>query len=76
MAHLMNKGLDACLEPGFNNKLPAKECSQRDEDEKAPVELKKKTMCQIIQAFTNISLLNKVNLERKTSRDFPSRKAW
>ncbi len=75
MAHLMDKGLDACLKPRFNNKLPAKESSPRDNDEKREV-LNKKTMCQFIQAFTNISLLNKVNLKRKASRDFPSGKAW
>ena len=61
-AHLMDKGLDACLKPGFDNKLPAKQSSPRDNDEKGAAELNKKTMCQFIQAFTNISLLNKVNL--------------
>jgi hypothetical protein len=76
IAHLMDKGLGACLKPRFDNKLPAKESGPRDDDEKGAVELNKKAMCQFIQAFTNISLLNKLNLERKASSDFPSGKAW
>ena len=41
-AHFMDKGLDACLEPGFDNKLPAKQSSPRDDDEKGAAELNKK----------------------------------
>jgi hypothetical protein len=76
-AHLMDKGLGVCLEPDFKSKLPAKEIGPFDSNnEKEAVELKKKAMGQFIQAFLNISLLNKVNLERKADKDFPSRKAW
>jgi hypothetical protein len=71
-AHFMEKGLDMCLEPGFESKLPKKEIGPFDSDnEKEAVELNKKTMGQFIQAFSNISLLNKVNLERKADKNFP-----
>ena len=33
-------------------------------------------MGQFIKAFSSISLLNKVNLERKVDKNFPSGKAW
>jgi hypothetical protein len=42
MAHLIDKGLDACLEPWLDNKLPAKESSPSDDDEKGAAELNKK----------------------------------
>ncbi len=76
-AHLMDKGLDMFLKPGFESKLPKKEIGLFDSDnEKEAVQLNKKAMGQFIQAFSNISLLNKVNLERKADKDFPSRRVW
>ncbi len=76
-AHLMDKGLDKCLEPGFEHKLPEKEIGPFDSDnEKEAVELNKKAMGQFIQAFSNISLLNKVNLEKKADKNFPSGRVW
>ena len=59
----------------MDNKLPAKESSPSDDDEKGAAELNKKAICQFIQTFTNISLFIKVNLERKANGDFPSGKA-
>jgi hypothetical protein len=74
-AHLMDKGLDMCLKPGFECKLPEKEIGPFDSDnEKEAVEFNKKAMGQFIQAFSNISLLNKVNLERRADKNFPSRR--
>ncbi len=40
------------------------------------MELNKKAMGQFIQAFSSISLLNNVNLERRADKNFPSGKAW
>ncbi len=43
--HLMDKGLDVCLEPDFESKLPAKEIGPFDSNnEKEAVELNKKAM--------------------------------
>ena len=67
-AHLMDKGLDMCLEQEFDSKLPAKEIGPFENNEKEAVELNKKAMGQFIQAFSSISLLNKVNLERKADK--------
>ncbi len=73
----MDKELDMCLEPGFESKLPGKEIGPFDSDnEKEAVELNKKAMGQFIQAFSNMSLLNKVNLERKADNNFPSGRVW
>ena len=71
-AHLMDKGLDMCLEQEFDSKLPAKEIGPFENNEKEAVEWNKKAMGQFIQAFSSISLLNKVNLERKANKNFPS----
>ena len=75
-AHLMDKGLDMCLEEEFNAKFLAKEIGPFFNDENEAVEQNKKAMGQFIQAFSSISLLNKVNLERKADKNFPSGKAW
>ncbi len=76
-AHLMDKGLDVCLEQDFESKLLSKENGPfATNDEKKVVGLNKKAMGQFIQAFSSISLLNKVNLERKADKNFPSGKAW
>jgi hypothetical protein len=48
-AHLMDKGLDMCLEPGFESKLPMKGIGLFDSDtEKEVVELNKKAMGKFI----------------------------
>ena len=49
------------------------------EDEKnfkEAVDLNKKAMCQFIQAFPTMSLLGKVNLQKKADKLFPCRRAW
>jgi len=81
-AHLMEKGLDACLDPTFETRLPNKESGPFDmtiEYEKNPkeaVDLNKKAMCQFIQAFLTMSLLSKVNLQKKADKNFPSGRVW
>jgi hypothetical protein len=81
-AHLMEKGQDSCLDPNFDTRLPEKENGLFDldvEDKKnfkEAVDLNKKEMCQFIQAFPTMSLLSKVNLQKKADRLFPSGRAW
>ena len=81
-AHLMEKGLDACLDPDFENRLPTKEIGPFDmtnddeKNQKEAVDLNKKAMCQFIQAFPMMSLLSKVNLQKKADKLFPSGRAW
>jgi hypothetical protein len=81
-AHLMEKGLDVCLDPNFETRLPTKEngpFNMEVEDEKnfkEAVDLNKKAMCQFIQAFPTMSLLSKVNLQKKADKLFPSGRAW
>ena len=80
--HLMEKGLDACLDPDFENRLPTKEIGPFDmtndveKNQKEAVDLNKKAMCQFIQAFSTMSLLSKVNLQKKADKLFPSGRAW
>ncbi len=56
-AHLMEKGLYACLDPNFETRLPNKESGRFDvtvedkKNQKEAVEMNKKVMCQFIQAF-------------------------
>ena len=74
IAHLMDKGLDECLEPELENRLPANESrpfdltTEEDKKFKEAVDLNKKVMGQFIQAFSTINLLNKVNLQQKTNK--------
>jgi hypothetical protein len=81
-AHLMEKGLDACLDPNFKTRLPNKESGPFDmtiEDEKnqkEAVDMNKKVMCQFIQAFATMSFLSKVNLQKKADKLFPSGRVW
>ena len=81
-AHLLEKGLDVCLDPTFETRLPNKESGPFDmtiEDEKnqkEAVDMNKKAMCQFIQAFSTMSLLSKVNLQKKADTNFPSGRAW
>ena len=62
LAHLMDKGLDACLDPHFKNRLPTKEIgpfgmtNDNEKNQKEAVDLNKKAMCQFIQAFPTMSL--------------------
>jgi hypothetical protein len=80
-AHLMEKGLDTCLDPNFETRLPAKENGPFNlavEDEKnfkEAVDLKK-AMCQFIQAFPAMNLLSKVDLQKKADKLFLSGRAW
>ena len=81
-AHLMEKGLDTCLDPNFKTRLPNKESGPFDmtvEDEKnqkEAVDMNKKAMCHFIQAFATMSLLSKVNLQKKADKLFPSGRVW
>ncbi len=78
----MEKGLDACLDPDFETRLPEKESwpfDLTDEDkknQKEAVDMNKKAMCQFIQAFSTMSLLSKVNLQKKADKLFPSEGVW
>ncbi len=81
-AHLMGKGLDECLDPDFENRLPVKESGLFDlttdvgKKFKEAVDLNKKVMGKFIQAFSTINLLDKVNLQKKADKQFPSGKGW
>jgi hypothetical protein len=69
-AHLTEKGMDACLDPTFETRLPNKESGPFDmtvEDEKNQIEavdMNKKAMCQFIQAF------------KKADKNFQSGRVW
>ncbi len=79
-AHLMDKGLDECLEPSFESRLPANEsrpfnlATEDGRKAKEAVDLNKKVMGKFIQAFSTINLLNKVNLQKKADQNYPSGK--
>jgi hypothetical protein len=81
-AHLMEKGLDECLDPNFETRLPTKEngpfnmAIEEEKIFKKAVDFNKKTMCQFIQAFPTMNLLSKGNLQKKADKQFPSGKAW
>jgi len=81
LAHPMEKGLDACMDPDFKNRLPTKEIgpfnmtNDDKKNQKESVDLNKKVMCQFIQAFPTMSLLSKVNLQKKADKLFPSGRA-
>jgi hypothetical protein len=81
-AHLLEKGVNACLDPDFETRLPEKENGLFDmtvEDEKnqkEAVDMNKKAMCRFIQAFPTMSLLRKVNLQKKADKLFPSGRTW
>ena len=53
-AHLMEKGLDACLDPTFKTRLPNNESGPSDmtvedkKNQKEAVDMNKKAMCQFI----------------------------
>jgi len=78
----MEKGLDACLDPTFETRLLNKESGPFDmtvedkKNQKEAVDLNKKAMCQFIQAFSTMSLLSKVNLQKKADKNFPSGRVW
>ena len=80
--HLMENGLDAYLDPDFETRLPDKESGPFDltiedkKNQKKAVDMNKKAMCQFIQAFSMMSLLSKVNLQKKADKLFPSGRVW
>jgi len=83
IAHLMDKRLNECFEPEFENRLPANESgpfdltTEEDKKFKEAVDQNKKVMGQFIQAFfLTINLLNKVNLQKKADKTYPSGKGW
>ncbi len=81
-ANLMNKGLNKCLNPNFKNRLPVKESGSFDltinkkKKFKKAVDMNKNVIGQLIQAFLTINLLNKVNLQKKADKQYPSGKGW
>jgi hypothetical protein len=83
-AHLMEKGLDKCLDPIFETRLPMKEngpfnmavAIEEEKKFKEAVDLNKKAMCQFMQAFSTMNLLSKVNLQKKADNQFLSGQAW
>ncbi len=81
-AHLMENRLDECMDPKFETRLPTKEngpfnmAVEEEKKFKEAVDLNKKAMCQFIQAFRTMNLLSKVNLQKKTDKQFPSGRAW
>ncbi len=81
-AYLMKKGLDSCPDLDFETRLPAKEnglfnfAVEDEKNFKEDVNLNKKVMCQLIQAFPAMSLLSKVNLQKKADKLFLSGRAW
>ena len=81
-AHLMEKGLDTCLDPDFKTRLPTKENGpfnltvEEEKNIKEAVDLNKKAMCQFIQAFPRMNLLSKVNLQKNADKLFSSGRAW
>ncbi len=81
-AHLMDKGLNKCLDPDFKDRLPVKESglfdltTEEGKKFKEAVDLNKKVMGQFIQVFSTINLLKKVNLQKKAEKQFQSGKGW
>jgi hypothetical protein len=81
-AHLMDKGLDKCLNPDFKDRLPVRASgpfnltTKEGKKFKEAVDLNNKVMGQFIQAFSTINLINKVNLQKKADKQFPSGKRW
>jgi hypothetical protein len=81
-AHLMDKGLNECPNPDFNDRLTVRESGPFDltteegKKFKEAVDLNKKVMGQFIQAYSTINLINKVNLQKKADKQFPCRKGW
>ena len=63
----MEKGLDACLNPNFENRLPTKEIGPFDMTNDGKKNQK---------AFSTMSLLSKVNLQKKADKNFPSGRVW
>ncbi len=47
-----------------------------EKNQKKAVDMNKKAMCQFIQAFSSMSLLSKVNLQKKADKNFPSGRVW
>ena len=47
-----------------------------EKNQKEAVDMNKKAMCQFIQAFSTMSLLSKVNLQKKADKNFPSGRVW
>ncbi len=70
------------MDPDFETRLPNKESRpfdltvEDDKNQKEAVDMNKKAMCQIIQAFLMMSLLSKVNLQKKADKPFLSGPSW
>ena len=55
---------------------PQKRSNDDKKNQKEAVDLNKKAMCQFIQAFPTMSLLSKVDLQKKADKLFLSGRAW
>jgi len=77
-ADMVMKGLSEAFLPEFESKLPEKEAGPfDDEDEqKKAIKMNQKAMMQLTLAFSNVSLLNKINCEqRRNKANWPTGKA-
>jgi hypothetical protein len=81
-AHLMDKGLNKCLNPDFKDLLPMRESgpfdltTEKGTKFKEALDLNKKVMGQFIQVFSTINLTNKMNLQKRADKQLPSGKVW
>jgi len=71
------------LDPTFETRMPNNESGPFDmtvegkKNQKEAVDMnKKKAMCHFIQAFSMMSLLSKINLQKKADKNFPSGRVW
>jgi len=78
----IEKGLNVCFDPKFEYRLPEKEngpfklAVEEEKNFKEAVNLNKKAAGQFIQAFLTVSLLSKVNLQKRADKFFSSGRAW
>jgi hypothetical protein len=75
------KGLHEAFSPDFETELPTTEKATLDLTDEAQkkqslaIEKNKKAMRQLALAFNSVSLMNKINCEKRRDKDWPSGKA-
>jgi hypothetical protein len=80
-ADQMMKGLFEASQPEFESKLPSKEkavlnLSIKDQKKQHDADkMNQKAMMQLALLFTQVSLMNKLNVEKRRDKDWPTRKA-
>ncbi len=80
-ADQMMKGLFEAFQPEFESKLPSKEKAVLDlsiKDQKKQydaVKMNQKAMMQLALSSTQVSLMNKLNVEKRRDKDWPTGKA-